>query len=137
MAQNNNSYLHPKESTPHVTQRVKIVDREMNERELNCVEDISSFERDFLVAFHDICLEFICAILQKQKISNLEQALTAGLVDLTALSIYLEYCADSIIKGYTSVFPQYGGIDLSRVGIHTVYDRNLKDVVCKISFFRG
>jgi hypothetical protein len=117
--------------------RVRILNRgEASERELGSYEEISDFESEFLVAFHDICLEFIVAILHKQKVTNLEQALTSGLVDLTAISVYLEICGDRIIRGYRKAFSHLGGIDLTRVGIHTVYDRSVQDIVCKISFFR-
>lgn len=117
--------------------RVRILNREDDcERELGVYGEITDFESEFLVAFHDVCLEFIVAILHKQKVTNLEQALTTGIIDLTAISVYLEICGDQIIRGYRKAFKHLGGVDLTRVGIHTVYDRSVQDIVCKISFFR-
>lgn len=107
-----------------------------DERELDYCEDISQFEQDFLVAFHDVCSEFIVAVLQKQKVLSIEQALNSGKIDLEALSVYLELLGSKIIKDYGKVFPHTRGVDLTRVSIHTVYDRNIKDIVIKISFFR-
>lgn len=128
--------LFPQESgNTDKSPRLRIVDREC-EFEVDCMSDISNFEQDFLVAFHDICREFLQLVLLEQKVSNLEDALRKGLIDLDAFSVYLEYCSVGIINGYKKVFPQYGGIDLCNVGIHTVYDNKHKDIVCKISFFR-
>ena len=107
-----------------------------DERELDYCEDVSKFEQDFLVSFHDVCSEFVVAVLQKQKVFSIEQALISGKIDLEAFSVYLELLGTKIIKDYGQVFPHTHGIDLTRVGIHTVYDRNIKDIIIKISFFR-
>ena len=106
------------------------------EQELDMCESLTDFEQNFLLAFHDVCSEFIFNVLRRSKVSSLENALLRGIIDLNALSLYLEMSGANMIKAYSSAFPHKNGIDISRIGIHTVYDRKLKDVVCKISFFR-
>ena len=69
-------------------------------RELDLLEDLSSFERDFLVAFHDVCSEFVVMVLHKIRVTDVEKALTSGTLDLAAMSIWLEHRALQIIGAY-------------------------------------
>lgn len=134
---NSKTISHSHESTKH--RLLRIVSRDTKsycEQEIEAYDDLSDVERDFLVAFHDVCTEFIVSVLRRSKATNLEHALMRGNIDLNAISTYLEISAATMIKSYKQVFVESNQIDLTRVGIHIVYDKNIKDLICKISFFR-
>lgn len=139
MSSSGNTKTIPKYEESSRYKLLRIVSRDAKsycEQELEAYDDLSDVERDFLVAFHDICTEFIVSVLRRSRSSNLEQALMRGSIDLNAVSTYLEISAASIIKSYKQIFFKSNQIDLVRVGIHIVYDKNIKDLICKISFFR-